>query len=423
MLDINKIYIIDKIIFLEKYIGEKVSKSIIEPFYVPPNDIISIQNAAKKICEFLGLQNMIFIVTIAKQSYQTAGHVELNNSHTIFIELDSDVANNSESILHVLSHEITHKYLHYNGIKAQQGKIYEQENEILTDLTAIYIGLGKLILNGSEYKSEQVIYDKNNMKTQTSIHKYGYLSREKYEYAYLLVCRMRNIPFELCKLGLKYISGDSLKLYEQNYEDKYLTKSLSSSSKKMEINERTNNIIKKSQMALMELEKRLNLLRMFTDDRLLFLENSHKFIKDFMNNAKTFIEKNKDNPNINFLSGAKFNEEHKNLDDKLIDIKIDTERMFKKIEELINLLYNYFEKNQKINYLSKVKIVCHNCGYSKTLNDSINEKFIRCPECDYEFFYDSTPPIILRHNNNTKSKDNKGNIWKKNYKAIKNFFR
>ncbi|MDI7259046.1 MAG: hypothetical protein QME90_03885 [Thermodesulfobacteriota bacterium] len=47
-------------------------------------------------------------------------------------------------ILGILAHESTHNYLNYRGIREED----ELENEILTDVAAVYLGLGTLLLEG-----------------------------------------------------------------------------------------------------------------------------------------------------------------------------------------------------------------------------------------------------------------------------------
>lgn len=44
----------------------------------------------------------------------------------------------------ILAHEMTHALLYSRGISLEDSK----ENELLTDLTAVFVGLGKLLLNG-----------------------------------------------------------------------------------------------------------------------------------------------------------------------------------------------------------------------------------------------------------------------------------
>ena len=50
-----------KIIFLEKIIGEKVNYQILEPFAIGLVDIVTIQDAAKRLALFIGLNELSFM--------------------------------------------------------------------------------------------------------------------------------------------------------------------------------------------------------------------------------------------------------------------------------------------------------------------------------------------------------------------------
>lgn len=139
--------IIENLFVLESNLGSKVKYLVLDPFPVNSPDIISIQEAAKKIASFIGLLDMVFIVGIAKQGEKVGGHIELSgNNREAFIELSEGVLKYQETVLSTLAHEITHKYLQMNGIRHPD----ENKNEILTDTASVYLGLGKIMLNGRE---------------------------------------------------------------------------------------------------------------------------------------------------------------------------------------------------------------------------------------------------------------------------------
>jgi hypothetical protein len=78
----------------------------------------------------------------------------------------------------ILAHEMTHAFLFNREIVLED----PQENEALTDLAAIFIGLGKLILNG---------YITTGLSHTLEI--LGYLSPELLSFAYKKVCVLRSI--------------------------------------------------------------------------------------------------------------------------------------------------------------------------------------------------------------------------------------
>lgn len=87
----------------------------------------------------------------------------------------------------VLAHELTHHFLFSKGINLED----IDENERVVDLTTIFLGLGKITLNGYE---TFVIGDK--------FYKIGYLSHRDMAMIFDKVCLLRGIPTEVAKRNL-----------------------------------------------------------------------------------------------------------------------------------------------------------------------------------------------------------------------------
>lgn len=82
----------------------------------------------------------------------------------------------------ILAHEIAHHFLNSNFIRP----IKDDENEMFTDLTAIYIGFGKLVINGAvDQSSDLVVKPIHIFKDGTH-----YLGYPLLAYAYYL-CQIR----------------------------------------------------------------------------------------------------------------------------------------------------------------------------------------------------------------------------------------
>jgi hypothetical protein len=137
---------------LEVKFGGVKSFPILEPFpcsileHGEPN-ILAIQSAAKVIATHSGLSDLTFAVAITNQPPDIAGHIELRyGSLEVFIELSRDIFCSRDSVLATLSH----KFLHMHGLRYGETQL---EQELLTDVTAVYLGMGKLMLNGCEWYS------------------------------------------------------------------------------------------------------------------------------------------------------------------------------------------------------------------------------------------------------------------------------
>jgi len=79
----------------------------------------------------------------------------------------------TEQIIAIVCHECTHHYLFSKGIRLED----EHENEILTDVAAIYLGFGNYIAEGYKPTQKIVSYTSNGHVIRTS--KIGYLSERQ----------------------------------------------------------------------------------------------------------------------------------------------------------------------------------------------------------------------------------------------------
>ena len=84
----------------------------------------------------------------------------------------------------ILAHEMTHAFLAYRGIILDD----PEENETFTDIATIYIGLGKLMING--------LFHGRNRHNGT-VYSLGYLPHDLALYCYASVSASRDIPNDI----------------------------------------------------------------------------------------------------------------------------------------------------------------------------------------------------------------------------------
>lgn len=202
---------------LEERVGDLRTYSPLEPFrYSAVQDgkpsIIAIQNAAKIVAEHVGLAHLVFVVSFTTHAANTAGHIELDHaSRDVFVELSYDICNHPNAVLATLCHEISHKFLHIHGIRAGHTTI---EQEYLTDVTAVFLGMGKIMLNGCVSVTTQT----NGRQTKTNTLKVGYISRECFAFVYNLLCVSRQIPKADRYLGISESALSVLRACETEFQ-------------------------------------------------------------------------------------------------------------------------------------------------------------------------------------------------------------
>ena len=178
-------------------------------------DVVGIQKAGRVISEHVGLTDLTFIVSVARQAADVAGHIELRyDSQDVFIELSEDIFVSEQSVLAVLCHEIAHKFLHVHGVRYGADQL---DHEFLTDVTAVYLGAGKIMLNGCQWSSCTREMNGGRTTTTTNTLKAGYLDRERFAFAYRLVCEIRGISHGDARIGLQEDSKRALDAIEQKY--------------------------------------------------------------------------------------------------------------------------------------------------------------------------------------------------------------
>ena len=106
------------------------------------SDSIEVNKEARKMLDFVGLNNYIAVINYTQHSVNVGGHIELDDSNEVFIEISSNFIYDKESVLAVMAHEICHKLLYVHGLY-YRAPIPQIENEKLTDLATIYVGFGK----------------------------------------------------------------------------------------------------------------------------------------------------------------------------------------------------------------------------------------------------------------------------------------
>lgn len=191
---------VDKLLLLERRAGANVHYGLMTPFMEPCRDLLGVQRAAKQIAAFIGMSDFTFIIAIAKQKENVAGHIDLSEKgREVFVEVDSGLLDHPDAVAATLCHEVCHKWLQINGIRSPLS--VEIDNEILTDITSVFLGFGKLMLNGC--KTEYVRHEStpDGTRTLTTTKTTGYLDRDQLAFVYRLVCAMRNIP------QLQYMQG------------------------------------------------------------------------------------------------------------------------------------------------------------------------------------------------------------------------
>lgn len=117
--------------------------------------VLAVQRLAGTIAGHLGLPNAQIIVTF-DASLKVPGQVELSDEDGYLVSLQARYRHErQQDIAAILAHELTHIFLFRAGLAFRS----TLENEILTDVAAVYLGVGWLVLNA--YRRTFTVIEQN----------------------------------------------------------------------------------------------------------------------------------------------------------------------------------------------------------------------------------------------------------------------
>ena len=392
IMDKNLNSYIDKIYLLENRCRLNTKDNFLEPFNLDTKDIIAIQNAGKKIAKFVGLNNLTFVISTIQQAKNVAGHIELNNNSDegVFIEICESILKSKDAVLATLAHEISHKFLHIHNINCGIGPQYTYENEILTDITAVYTGLGKLMLNGCQWSSVHSERNGNTTTTTTETLKTGYLKIDQFATVYNIICAIRDTDQKLCKSNLK---PDSLYAYES---EKGKLKDLLTDLKqpdvlKKNIFEKFSNDKLKLQTELADIEHDINYINnSLINETQDYLNTEHKKIVNLESKIENSFKNFTDNYRLQLL--------------ELIRIKNDVSDSFRELDDKKSYLFRHKKRaNFVANFMTTKNdlflqprndmfqtVKCRNDQTTLKVPTGETKVKIKCPKCAYQFIVNSS---------------------------------
>jgi len=340
---------IRKLSQLEKQIGTWTKYRIMNPFNIDPSDNVDLQRAARNIAQFIGLNDLTFIITVKSLKGDRAGQIDLvHNEKEVYIEISDDILDFDNAVLTTIAHEITHKFMHRHKISCYSQNRYE--NEILTDITAVFIGLGKLMMNGCEVKRK---YSRTGGDSQTYTKSIttGYLNMEQLAYVYRMVCTMRKIPKTTMIHGLApnaIIALERCYIYwRSHFNDKYYS-SIFIDECKDDVDQRIKSLSNELKQTHRHIE---HIKDVYISKSESFVESKQKSISEIRQTIQGAVPGDIYDPCLQYLRNIDFNSSVqqmcKQLSNSIADVK-EMNHMLNNITALIPLESVREEKPQRV---------------------------------------------------------------------------
>jgi hypothetical protein len=381
---------VEKLILLEQRTGVDVHYRVMPPLTVRFHDHIEIQRVARKIAEFIGLTGFTFVIAIAKQKKNVAGHIDLSTgSKEVFVEVDSDMMEFPDAVAATLCHEVCHKWLQVHGIRS----LIESDNEILTDITSVFLGFGKIMLNGCRTTNTAVETTPDGTSTITKTMTAGYLDRDQLAFVYRLVAAMRRIPSLDFMHGLNddaTLAVERCDLLHGHHYDFTLHR--------MEAADLTTTLDKhivEVQRTMADLHKHVTYIRKsFCDTAEEYLNTSHRKLESLRKTAVSMKKDTEPDPALRFLMAMQAQSGVRRLDDDVDAISRETREF---LQHARSIGRHLSRRSQLFALPSSAMfniVTCPQDGTKLKLPENSGDIITACPKCKYRFAY-STSALLF----------------------------
>jgi len=373
---------VDKLIRLEQEAGSQVHYRLMPPFSGPFDDSISIQKIARQIADSIGLAQFNFIITFAKQKKNVGGRIDLSTrGRDVFIEIETDAKPFPDVVAATLCHEICHKWLQVMGISVP----IEMDNEILTDITTIFLGFGKIMLNGCDEK--RVTHEGTTTTAHTR--SCGYLERDQLAFAYRLVCAMRNVPFAEYISGLSREAADSIRACDRSfghyYSDRFhQVQTITDATRSVQCE----NVFQQRQLA--ELNKHLEYIKQsFCETVDAFLVRAHGTGQKLCQKAETIAGTSDHDPALRFLRFIRKNHELEQLTGEIAQVGSRTQDLLWDLKVIARHLWQNNSRFPQPSATMFNIVKCPQDGTKLRLPQNSADLIVSCPTCRYRFAYNT----------------------------------
>jgi len=383
---------VEKLILLEERTGANVQYRVLPPLTSRFHDSISIQRTAKDIAQFVGLTGFTFIVGIAKQDEKVGGHIDLSGSGPeVFIEIDSDMMEFPDAVAATLCHEVCHKWLQSHGIRLP----VTIENEILTDVTAVFLGFGKVMLNGCNVTNVRTEPVANGTRTITKTLKSGYLDRDQFAFVYRLVCAMRSVPESDSIQGLNSEAMQAILTCDNRFGHLYADRFHRTDTLQDAVAE-IDTLITEHQHSLADLKKHsVYTQQSFLETLDTFVASSHRDLASLRRNAAELSQNGELDPALRFLRCIQKQDKLRRMAESLSPMGDAIHGFLRHTRSLCRHFYRNADRFPIPSPDAFCIVACPQDGTKLRLPEDSGNLIATCPTCKYRFAYNTAVPEFI----------------------------
>jgi len=350
------------------------------------HDCLAIQAVAKQIAASIGIEGFTFIIATAKQKEKVGGHIDLSTGgREVFVEVDSDMMKFPDAIAATLCHEICHKWLQVNGIRSPIE--IEIDNEILTDITSVFLGFGKIMLNGCRTTNVRHETTSNGTRTITETMTAGYLDRDQLAFVYRLVCAMRSITSSDFMQGLNAEAAYAVQRCDSSYGHHYDPR-----FHRMEATQGTvtgfESRVVEVQRTMADLDKHVTYIKKcFCETIDGFLIAGHRKLESLRQKAVAMTQHAELDPALCFLRAIQADFEVNRLSDEVHSVLQEAEGFLQHARAVGRQLSRNSERFPPPSPTMFNIVTCPHDGTKLRLPENSGDLIVTCPKYKYRFAY------------------------------------
>jgi hypothetical protein len=377
------------LILLEQKTGADVQYRVMPPLTVPFPDHLAIQRIARQIADFIGLTDLTFIVAVAKQKEKVAGHIDLSTDEKgVFVEVDEETMKFPDAVAATLCHEACHKWLQINGLALP----IESEDEILTDITSVFLGFGKIMLNGCKATNLRYETVPNGTRTITETKSVGYLDRDQLAFVYRLVCAMRNIVPSDFMQGLNAEAASAVQRCDASLAHHYDARFHRPETTQENVeafHKRTVDL----QYSMADLDKHATYIKKCLSETTdPFLTSGHRKLKSLRDKVAAMAQETEADPVLRFLRNMQREFAVERLTEELHSVGRESGALLQHARAVGRHFFRNGSRFPKPTPVMFMIVTCPQDGTKLRLPENSGDLIATCPTCKYRFAYNTTVP-------------------------------
>jgi len=378
---------VDKLILLEQTTGARVTYRMMTPPTTLLPDLVELQTIAKQIAEFVGLGDFTFNIGPVTLPEKIGGHIDLStNEQVVHVEVHGELMTFPGVAAATLCHELCHKWLQINGLRLDVGR----DNEILTDITTVFLGLGKIMLNGCKAATTRYERLHNGTRTVTETKTVGYLDRDQLAFVYRMVCSMRAIPRSDFMADL---NGDATlavqrcdSAYGHHYDARFHAMETA-----LDAVAGFGAEVVRAQRTMAELDKHLTYIKKSccgTVDG--FVSAGHRRLESLSREAAALTQGAEADPAMRFLRAIRAEFEVERMVAKIGSLSQEAKHFLQHVAAVGRHFFNNDHRFPRPSPAMFNIVCCPQDGTKLRLPESSGDLIATCPTCKYRFAYNTS---------------------------------